>query len=430
METRIEEVGQDLSRALANVLGALPGTPHRPGSLARWLGVNIVLTSRLLKATQQSDPLAIVHTMPGPEPLRRILRSAERKKVDPALLREAREAVERFERLIGVDAGDRSALDAIISGWLPDAREKVELIAKQSVFRGMSQLLGTACELEHYTYLHYPSAEHAGRADQAFISVTRGLRRVRPGLTMKYDTIHTTTPLLTVTGQPAEGIHGLLLEEFCSKPLPQLELERFGDRMQYTLSGDEVGPLSAVHLAHATYMPGRKELYRAPGEPPRKVTFGLGTANPTRILIFDVLVHQDIYPGQDPSLHLYRAMPYGAASPNDPSRDVDRLDLVQSIQPLGLGIAKFRAAENPGHLDMLRYVCEQRGWDGDALRGYRCRIENRSTARRSSWRSISPRRRVETLRPAERRLTSGPRDTPSDGQKARENFVSFDSARR
>jgi len=31
--------------------------------------------------------------------------------------------------------------------------------------------------------------------------------------------------------------------------------------------------------------------------------------------------------------------------------------------------------ENPDHIDMLRYVCEQRQWDGDALRGYRCRIE-------------------------------------------------------
>lgn len=68
-------------------------------------------------------------------------------------------------------------------------------------------------------------------------------------------------------------------------------------------------------------------------------------------------------------------MPYGSASPNDPSRDVDRLDVVQSIQPLGKGIAKFRAAENPGHIDMLRYVCERRQWDGDKLRGYRCRIE-------------------------------------------------------
>jgi hypothetical protein len=375
VEDRIVQIGHELSRTLAKLLAAIPGSPHRPQSLARALGVNIVLTSRVLKAMQQSDPLAVVHSLPGPEPLRRILRSAERKKVHPGLIDEASAAVDRFQQLIGAEAGDRSALDAIISGWLPDAREKVELLAKQSVFRGVSQLLGSASEVEHFTMVQYPSAQTPGRADQVILAVTRGLRRLRSGLPVKYDTVHATSPLFTVTGERVEELHGLLLEPFCSKPLPQMHVSRYGDRAQYTLSGDEVGLRSAVHLAHATYLQGQKELYLALGEPPRKTTLSVGIANAIKTLIFDVLVHEDVYAGQHPSLHLYRAMPYGAASPNDPSRDADRLDIVQSIQPLGRGIAKFRAAENPDHVDMLRYICERRKWDGNRLRGYRCRIE-------------------------------------------------------
>src|SRR5262249_28743692 len=158
VETQIVELGHELSRLFLRVLGSLPGAPHGPQAHARSLGVNIVLASRLLKATQQRDPLAVVHSMPAPEPLRRVLRSAERKRVDPALIREARAVVDRFAHVIGAEAGDRSALDAIISGWLPDAREKVELLARQSVFRGMSQLLGTATELEHHTIIQYPGA--------------------------------------------------------------------------------------------------------------------------------------------------------------------------------------------------------------------------------------------------------------------------------
>src|SRR5262245_16303846 len=189
VEGRIVEIGRELSGALVRVLSALPGSPHRPQALARLLGVNIVLTSRVLKATQQRDPLAAVTTMPGPEPLRRILRAAEKKKVDAGLILEARGAVDRFEHLIGAEAGDRSALDAIISGWLPDARERVELIAKQSVFRGLSQLLGTASEVEHFTIIQVPSAQTPGRADQVCLAVTRGLRRVRPGGIVTYDTV-------------------------------------------------------------------------------------------------------------------------------------------------------------------------------------------------------------------------------------------------
>jgi hypothetical protein len=383
VQIMIVEVGRDLSQAFTGVLNAIPGGPHRPQWLARTLGVNTVLTSRLLKAAQQRDPLAVAHIIPGPEPLRRLLRAAERKKVDLALIREARLAVDRFQHLIDTEAGDRSALDAMISGWLPDARQKVELIAKQSVFRGMSQLLGVACEMEHYTIVVYPSAPDHGRAtsdvaDQACIGVTRGLRRLRPGLVVKYDTVHSTGPLLTVDEEPVEGLHGVLLEQFCSTPLPQLHVSRFGDRAQYTLSGESVGMRSGVDLAHATLLLRKKELMAEAtpsGQPPRKATMSIGITLPSRTFIFDVLLHTDVYPGRQPALHVYRAMPYGAATPNDPSRDVDRLDIIQSIQPLGQGITKFRAAENPTHIDMLSYICERRRWDGDQLRGFRCRIE-------------------------------------------------------
>jgi hypothetical protein len=374
MERRISDVGQDLARTFSGVLEALPGGPHRPQWLARSLGVNTVLTSRLLKAAQQQDPLAVAHLMPGPEPLRRLLRSAEKKKIDPALIRDARAAVDRFEQLIAGEAGDRSALDAIISGWLPDAREKVELIAKQSVFRGMSQLLGTAADLEHHTFVIYPSAPGSDRADQVVLSATRGLRRVRPGLIVKYDTVQAPGPLFTVDGQPVEDLEGLLLEDFCSRPVPQLRVDRVGGHTNYTLSGDDVGIRSAVTLVHATFLRSSKELRRPPGEGPRQATVAIGVASPTKTLIFDVLLHEDAYPGQQPSLRLYRATPFSAA-PGDPAREADRLDVVQTVQPLGRGIARFRAAENPSHPDMLRFVCERRGWDGDLLRGFRCRVE-------------------------------------------------------
>ncbi len=375
VEGRIVEVGRDLGRTFSGVLNALPGAPHRPQFLARSLGVNTVLTSRLLKAARERDPMAVAHVIPGPEPLRRLLRAAERKKVDPALISAARAAVDRFQQLIDVEAGDRSALDAIISGWLPDARERVELLAKQSVFRGMSQLLGTACDVFHSTAMLYPSSTNDGRADQLWLVATRGLRRVRPGLNVNYDTIHATGSMLTVTGESVDSLHGLLLEPFCSQPLPVLEVVHFRDRAQYALSGDDVGVQSAVDLVHATLLPERKELYRGPGEPPRKTTMGVGMATPAKAAIVDVLLHTDVYPGQEPALYLYRGVPGTVSDPNDPARDIDRLDVIETIQPLGIGIAKFRASDTPIFVDMLTYVCQQRGWDGRKLRGYRCRID-------------------------------------------------------
>src|SRR5262245_56757211 len=80
IHNRIIHVGRDLARTFNGVLDCIPGAPHRPQKLARSLGVNTVLTSRLLRAAQQRDPMAVAHMIPGPEPLRRLLKAAERKR--------------------------------------------------------------------------------------------------------------------------------------------------------------------------------------------------------------------------------------------------------------------------------------------------------------------------------------------------------------
>jgi len=379
-------------RTFRGVLEAIPGhpSPHRPQWLARFLGVNIVLTSRILKAAQQHDPLAVAHIIPGPEPLRRLLKAAERKKVDAAIIREARAAVDRFEHLIDVHAGDRSALDAIISGWLPDARAKVELIAKQSVFRGISQLLGTACDVEHSVIILYPSATHPGRADSVCATISRGLRRVRPGQPVKFDSIHSTAPMFTISGHPVThgALHGLLLEQFCSKPMPPLQVVHLGDKAVYTLGGDGIGVQSAVSLAYATFLPGNKPMHRTAEEPAAVATVAVGIALPSKTLVFDVLVHEDVYPNQDPKLNIYRTagvftagsgaerrLTGGVLGGAGSGREGDRIDVIEAVQPLGRGLARFRSVETPTVQEVIGYVCGQRRWDPEKLRGYCCRVE-------------------------------------------------------
>jgi hypothetical protein len=374
VQARITQVGRDLGETFCKLLDAIPGGPHRPQWLAQQLGVNAVLTSRLLKAAQQRDPLVVAHVMPGPEPLRRLLRAAEKQKINRRLIQDAADAVDRFQQLIDAEAGDRSALDAIISGWLPDARAKVELIAKQSVFRGVSHLLGTSCEVAHYTMMLHPSAPKGDRADQLLITNIHGLRRVRPGASINYDTIHSSSPMLTIEGESVDSIHGLLLEQFCSLPVPQLSVVHRGDIAQYTLLGQDVGVRSAVDLVHATYLPGNKQVQRQFSDPPRTTPMAIGIDPPSRTFLFDVILHRDIFPKQTPRLDVYRTA--GAvASPQGMRDEMHRLDILESIQPLGQGIAAWRSADSPKHHEIMAHVCARRGWDPAHLRGYRCRMD-------------------------------------------------------
>jgi hypothetical protein len=91
-------------------------------------------------------------------------------------------------------------------------------------------------------------------------------------------------------------------------------------------------------------------------------------------LLVDRLLHKDLFAGQEPQMSIYRTAGVFGSAPGN-RREIDRLDLLESVQSLGQGLASFRSPDTPAHQEMIRFACEQRGWDAEQLRGYRCRVE-------------------------------------------------------
>ena len=60
---------------------------------------------------------------------------------------------------------------------------------------------------------------------------------------------------------------------------------------------------------------------------------------------------------------------------NDPSRDVDRLDIHETIHPLGQSTSMLRLAEVPTYLELVSLAFEKLGADRRDLKGYRTRID-------------------------------------------------------
>src|SRR5688572_26194054 len=104
----IETIGGALTESLKRVVAGLPGSPLRPQELARKLKLNKDLTSRLLRALSEQDRLVAMHLMPGPEPLRRLLRAAAKHDVPAEALGEAHRAVAEFETLLRDHLGGRA----------------------------------------------------------------------------------------------------------------------------------------------------------------------------------------------------------------------------------------------------------------------------------------------------------------------------------
>ena len=378
LEERISSVGRDLSEGMTGVIDAIPGGPHGPQSLARALEVDKVLTSRLLKATRAMDPMAIVHHVPGPDPLRRFLRSAAGKGVSQDLVTVATEAVDEFEQLIRQEAGDRSSLDAIISAWLPEVRRDFELRRKQAAFRAMSQLKGSMVETNLATVLLHPSSDGT-HIDIVWIIGLLGLTRLRPGVSVKMATrrmAQEDSPRAPVSlgGKLIRGVEDARLDEFCAAPPAELEVDRVGEVLHYTLAGRDFGPRSAVDIVLVEVNMSEMARY-VPAELGRKGNVFAEISSPAKGLVFDVLVHKDVYPGEDPQLLIYDTAFDGVADINDPTRDVDRMDMIESVQLLGRGTAKWRNTRVASYVEMLREVYSRLGWDDSEFRGFRCAID-------------------------------------------------------
>lgn len=379
LEVRIVRAGECLLAGLGSVLDAMPDAPRGPQALARRLGIDKVLASRLLAAVRSADPLFVVHRAPGPEPLRRTIDAAGKQGVDRGLLTAAREAVDEFERLIREEAGDRASLDAIVSAWLPAARREFELRRKQSAYKAMSHLRGAAARVIMATAMVAPNEGDPERLDVVWLNGLFGAVRLRARAgvriaSRRFASEPGTRRPETLGGGLIGDMADARLDEFCSTPVPEFSVDRAGESVHYSLGCRGYGPRSAVDLVMAEV--NRSEMRRtvASGSGRKGYMFA-EVSIPAEVLQLDVFLHRGVYPGSDPEVRVYDTSFEGVADANDRARDIDVLDVLEHAEPLGEGLSSCRSGDVPRYLELVRHACARLGWDGGAFRGYRCRVE-------------------------------------------------------
>lgn len=368
------DVGNALAGAIQDVLAGLAERLRGPQQLAEQLNVDKGFASRLLKAIRSRNGLAVLHRIPGPEPLRRLVRAAARRGAQTGAVRAADGAIAAFERMID-SAGDRSTFDGIVGALAPEARRPVESRAKQLLFRGFSQLRGFAVDVDFTTAVIHPAGD-GQHVDYGVLTGMLGLRRLRPGAIVRLATFmmfaeRPPWALTTLDGKPIECLTAGRLDQFCTMPAA-LEVQRGGDVLTYTLAGDDFQ--SQVDLVLGQLSRNTAPLWSPPGE--RRMT-GVGheVDKPTRRLQLDVYVHESVYPGVAPRLFQIDTTFRGVANINDPARRGDHWALTEEIEPLGTDPGARRSSHVPRYLDMLEFLFRGTGWPSAGYRGYRCAIE-------------------------------------------------------
>lgn len=374
---RIAALGVDLRTALDALLRALPAAPSAMLAV-RGIGMNKVFATRLAKALRQEDGVAAVYHLPGPEPLRRLVAQARAAGVSAEVGDAAAAQIERLEQCIRTEAGSRNALHAVLASWLPGERGGYAMSRKQDAHRAWSQIKGATADASVVTVVLHPSATPGSMDLMCFMGLL-GLRRLRPGATVKLATRRMAPANAArrpeVHSGFADGTDPFGLNEFCARPPAPLEPRRSGETVHYLLGGGGYGLGSAVDMLVAEVNRAELAYGRPRGSPPRLRHFFAEASTPARVLIFDLIVHDSLFPAQEPALFLYDTTFEGVADVNDPARDLDRLDLPESVRALGSGLAPLALEEMPRYGDLLGRVCGLLHWDPSRQRTYRCRIE-------------------------------------------------------
>ncbi len=376
---RATEVGSGLRHALRAVLAGLSSRPSRPQQLARTLSVDKSLPSRLLAALEDPSELGVIYRMPGPLPLRQALAGAAKCNVPAAVLDDAAAAVAALDSLIE-QVGSQGTLNALLGDYLPDVRSKIEVRGRQSAFKGMSQVLGCACDLAICTQIIFARSSE-GAYDAADFIYRSGMRKLRLGPPFLFRAWRDETANQTPACQrgftdfegKALGSPGSspVLREFSSPSLPGLDLQAKGPRLVYILRDEEIRLCTPIDLAVGMIMPGS---YCREGASGRKTDYQDTIVQvPTKLQVACTLIADDVWPGIHPELHLYRACPM---EPDEELEDrwYDRLGSLETLEYLGRGLDNAHLPECRDYLSMLTRVFEKLRLDPTRFRGYRVRM--------------------------------------------------------
>ena len=375
LTTTILGIGRELAASLARVLDELPAGHAGPQRLATEMGLDKAFTSRLLRAARHSHPGGTLHHLPGPAPLRRFLRNARRSGVTQPTLVLAENAVGEFARLLEEVMGDRGALAAVLAAWIPEARREFFARRKQAAFRAMSELRGAACDAVTASVFLSPGS--SGRIDVLWLEGLWGLRKLRPGVAVKLTSrrlsgeAHERRPT-TLEGEPLADAARGYLTEFTTLEPDALTVRVAGDRVDYLIKSDEYGPRSSADLVWAETL-----VDEMPLQPPtnRQAYAFADVCVPSRTLVFDAFLHEELLGTGEPELAIYDTSFAGAVDPNDPSRACDLVDHAEKLELLGHGLNGIELDALPAYGELLQYVHRVSGSDPARFHGYRAQVQ-------------------------------------------------------
>lgn len=380
VRSHAERVGAILRSALEEVVHSISGPTPRPAHLITRVGLDKTIAGRIIQTIRAPDALSALMRCPASNGLGIFIRAAKLAGTRAESIAKAEEAIASLERLLTRFPRGRTGLDAAISGWIPEAREQGERIARQSAFKAMSFIFGHQSEATLASTFLKPSAD-GQKLDVAFVGGQFGLRRLRVGepfsvfgrrLFPQVETGASNMNPTTLDGHPV-GDAPSLLDEFCIPNAPKLELVKTKDQILFVLPADfpEINEPISLVLAHAQ----ASNWCRFASPKRREEWLSVLVRCPTRVLINDTFIRDDVYPGVEPivTTHIVGMTPL-PASERDPAFPLDEVHLKIESGWIDGHMRDIGTGDIPRYPELISDVFRRTGEDPRRYRIHRLRM--------------------------------------------------------
>ena len=381
-DTHAKQVALRVRSAFGNILEALPGRVRRPHEVQRTLGIDKSLASKLVRLVEAKDPFQAGQHMPGTAAVGMFL-SAAGSCVEAPLIEAAQQAVEEYQELIDVHAGDRASLAMMLAGHATTGTERADLAHRKAAFKGMSYTWGVQARTQLKAHFLHPS-DDGQMVDMASLLGFVELRRIRPNVPWIISQVRLTDDdgqmrrasvrqRLDADSAVDGSDQVPLLRKFCSKPLPRFRrVSSPGGFLEDELVEGPVGKTGAISCF--TSEVGRAIATRYRDEHNRWAVLNARLHTPVETLVFDEFVHEDLFGPIAPELAVYSNLSGGPWFPQA-GLHRHRLPVTAAVELLGKGPAVVYTPQISRYAEMVSYVYDKLGWDGERFDVYRAVVQ-------------------------------------------------------
>jgi hypothetical protein len=361
--------------ALTELLLSAGADPAKSRGVAKRFKLSKNLTWMVSKIVNSTDVYSVAQHIPGSARVESLLSAMRKGGATPESVDSLRSAIEDFERMVDTHTGDRATLELMVSEMSSEEAQSEQLIhCRKQAYRGNSGMLGVQAKVHMACSIVSPNGEDASLADLVQLGGLFGFRRLRSSARWllfrraRWEDDGTPSPEEPDDALSADGDRIPLIKEFCSDPVPELEVLQEGGEILYELPPGPVGNTAALTCVYGSVLWRTGSLYR--DEHNRLMELGCNVVTPAENLVCDLLVHESMTWALRPDVGVYSR---GFTIPDQasPARERNRLVVTEAVADLGRGVAAMITPLMPQHVDLMRMVFERLGWNPDDFHALR-----------------------------------------------------------